>query len=238
MEKEKECNERDLRDGEVTAQGKVERMMKILRESAEEVVGREFTQKLAPFLDGYFDEMKEKTEEINVLSKTVLAARPKPEKDRASKERNSATLRHWRKTKRRWKAARINKIQLRWKQQCNAMTWGPSTEDWRSWALRTLRSPSGEGWTTRWTSSEPTTQNLEARQMFYGMRFWTRQQTRHDSDHVKHAATVVARVLHQAVIISLWKKKGERSDLDNHRGICRISIFARLIAKNHRLPHV
>ena len=37
--------------------------------------------------------------------------------------------------------------------------------------------------------------------------------------------------LHQSVIISLWKKKGERSDLDNHRGICLISVFARLLAQ-------
>ena len=37
--------------------------------------------------------------------------------------------------------------------------------------------------------------------------------------------------LHKAVVISLWKKKGGPSDLDNHRGICLIPVFARLIAK-------
>ena len=41
----------------------------------------------------------------------------------------------------------------------------------------------------------------------------------------------MARVLHQAVIVSLWKKKGDRSDLDNHRGICLIPVFSRLLAK-------
>ena len=100
----KECKERDLRDGEMMGQDKVLRMMGILRESAEEVVGRELNQKLAPFMDSHIDEMKEKTREINELFRAVLTAKTKPEEDRARKERNSATA-AWRKTKRTLKAA-------------------------------------------------------------------------------------------------------------------------------------
>ncbi|CAK0794762.1 unnamed protein product [Prorocentrum cordatum] len=37
--------------------------------------------------------------------------------------------------------------------------------------------------------------------------------------------------LHEAVVISLWKRKGDPQDLDKHRDICLISIFARIIAR-------
>ena len=109
QEKIRRCNDSDLCDGGVTAHDKVVRMMEILRESAEEVVGREFNQKLALFMDGHLDEMKEKTEEINALFMAVLTAKTKSEKDRARKARNSATA-AWKKTKRTWKAAWIKKI--------------------------------------------------------------------------------------------------------------------------------
>ena len=79
------CNENDHRDGGLTAHDKKVRMMKILRESAEEVVGREFKQKLAPFVDGHLEEMKEKTEEINALFKAVLTAKTKLEKEESEK---------------------------------------------------------------------------------------------------------------------------------------------------------
>ena len=120
QERIKECKERDFRD-------KILRMMENLKESAEEVVGREFNQKLAPFMDGHLDEMKEKTEEINALLKAVLAAKTKPEKDRPRKERSSATA-AWRRTKRKWKAVWIKKKQLRWRQQCSATILGRSTK--------------------------------------------------------------------------------------------------------------
>ena len=42
---------------------------------------------------------------------------------------------------------------------------------------------------------------------------------------------ILARFLHQAVIVSLWKKRGDRSDLDDHRGICLIPVFSRLLVK-------
>ena len=69
------CNENVHRDGGLTAHDKVVRMMNILRESAEEAVGREFKQKLVPFMDGHLEEMKEKTEEINALFRAVLTAK-------------------------------------------------------------------------------------------------------------------------------------------------------------------
>ena len=95
--------------GEASGKEKVTRVMKILKQSAEEVVGREYTQKMAPLMDGHLDEMKKKTDEINELFKAVLSVKSWPEKERARKLRNSATA-SWRKTKRRWTSDWIKKV--------------------------------------------------------------------------------------------------------------------------------
>ena len=62
-----EFSERNHQEGEASGKEKVTMMMKILKQSAEEVVGREYTQKMAPFMDGHLDEMRKRMEEINDL---------------------------------------------------------------------------------------------------------------------------------------------------------------------------
>ena len=103
QEKIIEFSKRDRQEGEASGKEKVTRMMKILKQSAEEVVGREYTQKMAPFMDGQLDEMRNRTGEIDELFKAVLSAKSWPEKERDRKLRNSATV-SWRKTKRQWKS--------------------------------------------------------------------------------------------------------------------------------------
>ena len=39
------------------------------------MVGREFNQKLAPFMNGHLDEMKEKTKEVNGLFRSHFGSR-------------------------------------------------------------------------------------------------------------------------------------------------------------------
>ena len=38
-------------------------------------------------------------------------------------------------------------------------------------------------------------------------------------------------MLHQATIVSLWKRKGNPGDLNNHRGICLISLWGRVLGR-------
>ena len=109
QEKIIEFSKCDHLEGEASGKEKVTRMMRILKQSAEEVVGREYTQKMAPFMDGHLDEMRKRTEEINDLFKSVLSAKSWPEKEKARKLRNSATA-SWRKTKRQWKSDWIKRV--------------------------------------------------------------------------------------------------------------------------------
>ena len=36
---------------------------------------------------------------------------------------------------------------------------------------------------------------------------------------------------HKATVISLHKNKGKREDLENHRGICLLTVISRLVAR-------
>ena len=92
QEKIIEFSKRDRLEGEASGKEKVTRMMKILKQSAEEVVGREYTQKMAPFMDGHLDEMRKRTEEINDLFKSVLSAKPWPDKEKARMEKDEAAV--------------------------------------------------------------------------------------------------------------------------------------------------
>ena len=89
QEKIIQFSKRDHLEGEASGKEKVTRMMKILKQSAEEVVGREYTQKMVPFMDGHLDEMRMRTEEINDLFKSVFSAKSWSEKASTYTDKNN-----------------------------------------------------------------------------------------------------------------------------------------------------
>ena len=216
QEKIIEFSKRDHLEGEASGKEKETRMMKILKQSAEEVVGREYTQKMAPFMDGHLNEMRKRTEEINDLIKALLSAKSWPEKEKARNLRNSSTA-SWRKTKRRDEilgAITIKRptdmsladepTEAEVKKEVSRMKDSAPGADEATSSMLKLVTSTMEGLIAL-TESMCVLWHMDPRE-------WPE-------------------FLHQAVIVSLWKKKGDRSDLDNHRGICLIPVFSRLLVK-------
>ena len=153
QEKIIEFSRRDHQEGEASGREKVTRMMKILKQSAEEVVGREYTQKMAPFMESHLNEMRKRTEEINDLFKAVLSAKSWPEKEKARKLRNSATA-SWRKTKRHWKSDWIKRVTVEMEVAMQRHDLGTFYRGLKELGIA-YSDISQKGWITRRNSSRP-----------------------------------------------------------------------------------